>query len=211
MAVFIDYQNTYNGARDVFGWRYDHYTAGQVFPRRLGVLLVDRGRTVDSSRELTSVTVFRGEPSAAHSRSGQAACQRQVRFWAAQASVEPVTRPLKYYPVGVDRWGNRTWDGREKGIDVLIALKMVMGAMRDEYDTAVLVTTDTDLVPAMETVCELGKRCEVAAWQSRDGGRSRLSVPTRNVWCHWLSEADYHRVEDTTDYTRPQPGEPPSG
>ena len=210
VAVFVDYQNAYMGARHAFGWEHDHFTAGQVFPRRLGVLLTDRGRAVDPGRQLETVWVFRGEPSALHSKVGQAACQRQVRFWDAQASVEPVTRALKYYPAGSDRWGNVKWEGREKGIDVLIALTMVMGAMRDEFDVAVLVSADTDLVPALDTVHQLGKRCEVAAWQGRSGNRSRLSTPGHNLWCHWLKEHDYSMVQDTTDYTQPQPGEPPT-
>jgi uncharacterized LabA/DUF88 family protein len=209
VAVFIDYQNVYCGVRDAFGWRHGHYTLGQVFPRRLGLLLTQRGRSVDSARQLEKVMVFRGEPSAGYSRVGQAACQRQVRFWSAQGLVEPVTRPLKYYPVGSDASGQTRWEGREKGVDVLLALAMVMGAMRDEYDVAVLVSADTDLGPALETVCALGKRCEVAAWKPTVGYGSRLGASS-NVWCHWLTESDYRLVEDDTDYTRPQPGEPPT-
>ncbi len=209
VAVFIDYQNAYNGVRQAFGWEREHYTVGQVSPERLGLLLTDKGRAVDAARHLESISVFRGEPSARHSRAGQAACQRQVRFWKAQRNVTPITRPLKYFPVATDRFGNTTWEPREKGIDVLIALTMAVGALRDEYDVAILVSADTDLVPALELGCELGKRCEVATWQGRSNNRSRLSIPGRNLWCHWLAEKDYRLVEDTTDYTRPQPGDPP--
>lgn len=116
VAVFIDYQNTYKSVRNAFGWDHEHFTVGQVFPRRLAVLLTDRGRCVDPQRQLETVRVFRGEPSARHSTVGQAACQRQVRFWNAQASVEPVTRPLKYYRVGFDKAGEAVWEPREKGI-----------------------------------------------------------------------------------------------
>lgn len=207
VAVFIDYQNCYMGVREAMGWRRAPFTVGQVYPRRLAILLSDRGRSVDPSRRVEAVRVFRGEPSAAHSPKGQAACQRQVRYWGAQANVIPVTRPLKYYEVTAPG-GKVVWEPREKGIDVLIALQMVMGAHNDDYDVAILVSADTDLVPAVETVLELGKRCEVAAWQSRITHRSRLSVPGQNVWCHWLDEHDYRLVEDPTDYTRPQPGEP---
>ncbi len=49
--------------------------------------------------------VFRGKPSPRHSPKGQAACQRQVRFWHAQECVEAVTRPLKYYPTERDHGG----------------------------------------------------------------------------------------------------------
>jgi hypothetical protein len=96
------------------------------------------------------------------------------------------------------------WEAREKGIDVLIALSMVVGAMRDEYDVAVLFSADTDLLPALEKVIELGKRCEVAAWTSPNGARSRLSLSGPNLWCHWLNETDYDMLEDPTDYALPQ-------
>lgn len=201
VAVFIDYQNVYHGVREAFGG--SHFTDGQVEPGRLGVKLTDLGRPVDPARQLGYVKVFRGEPSAKHSRSGQAACHRQVSRWNAQAGVKCITRPLKYYRTGTLPNGTPTYEAQEKGIDVLLALHLVMGAMRDEYDVAVLVTADSDLIPAVETVFELGKRCEVAAWQGRSGRRSRLTLASRNLWCHWLDYHVYQLVADPTDYTQP--------
>ncbi|MGH2689638.1 MAG: hypothetical protein ACRDKW_12650, partial [Actinomycetota bacterium] len=63
-----------------------------------------------------------------------------------------------------------------------------------------------DLAPAVETVLDLGKRCEVASWQARETNRRRLSLPGRRVWCHWLDRREYELVADSTDYTKPQPG-----
>lgn len=209
VAVFIDYQNTYMGARRAFGLNGVDFVQGQIYPLRLGIAVTQLGRQVDATRDLESVHVFRGEPSSLHSPKGLAACQRQVRFWQAQNLVNPVTRPLKYY---VDEWdsgGQPTkWKAQEKGIDVLIALKMVTGANHDEYDVAVLMSADTDLIPAIEQVLDAGKRVEVAAW---DGSRvrSRLSLPHQNIWCHWFDKSWYSRLNDPTDYTVPQPGEPP--
>lgn len=200
VAVFIDYQNAYKGARESFGLDSDHFTSGQIFPRRLGLLLTDRNRHLDAGRTLERVEVFRGEPSTKHSPKGQAAAQRQRRYWEAQERVHPCTRPLKYYPSGYDAAGNRRFSPREKGIDVLIALHMVMGAMRNEYDVAVLMSGDTDLLPAVETVIELGKVCEVASWTNR----FPLKLRSRRLWCHWLQRKDYDFVADPTDYTMPQ-------
>ena len=119
----------------------------------------------------------------------------------------PVTRPLKYYPDETDRRGQATkWKAQEKGIDVLIALAMVKGALADTYDVAVLVSADTDLLPAVEQVLEARKRVEVAAWDGQR--RSRLSLPGGKLWCHWLNRDWYSRLHDPTDYTSPQPGEP---
>jgi uncharacterized LabA/DUF88 family protein len=211
LKVFVDYQNTYMRARATFGDSGPNpYTFGQIFPRRLGVLLRMKGAVLDPTRDLSEVRVYRGEPDARHSPTGQAACQRQLRFWAAQAAVLPVTRPLNYRAVAWDGEGRPAqWEAREKGIDVLLAIDMVMGAFRDEYDTAVVVSADTDLVPAVEAVLALGKRVEVASWRPDVGWGSRLSIPGRNLWCHWLDRVDFGRVRDDTDYTRSVAGEPP--
>jgi uncharacterized LabA/DUF88 family protein len=208
VAVFIDYQNAYMGARRAFSLGSD-FTNGQFYPRRLGVALAHLGRTVDPKRELHTVQVFRGEPSSAHSPKGLAACQRQVRYWQAQRCVEPVTRPLKYYSEWNPRRRDYDWQAREKGIDVLIALAMVTGAHADAYDVAILMSADSDLLPALEQVMDAGKRVEVATWDG-PGSRSRLSLPGKNIWCHWLDRQWYDRLHDPTDYTLPQADEPPT-
>jgi len=48
----------------------------------------------------------------------------------------------------------------EKGVDVQIAVDLLVGAYEDLYDTAVLISSDTDLIPAMEKVKKLGKEVE---------------------------------------------------
>jgi len=48
----------------------------------------------------------------------------------------------------------------EKGVDVKIAVDMLSGAYENSYDTVVLVSSDTDLVPAVRKVRGLGKRVE---------------------------------------------------
>lgn len=50
----------------------------------------------------------------------------------------------------------------EKGVDVNIAVDMVLGAVRDEYDHAFLLSADADYVPAIRAVQEIGKRVLVA-------------------------------------------------
>lgn len=212
LCVFIDYQNTYKRARACFGnaTTENDFTFGQIFPRRLGVLLRQRAEEAGKPRELTEVRVYRGEPDAMRSRVGQAACQRQVRFWRAQAAVEPFTRPLNYRPIKWEGAVPTDWEVREKGIDVMIAVDMVRGALADEYDVAVLMSADTDLLPAAEAVLEAGKWLEFAAWRPDVGYASHLRIDGRQTWCHHLRRDDFERVSDRTDYTRPVPGEPPT-
>ncbi|MBI2124096.1 MAG: NYN domain-containing protein [Candidatus Wildermuthbacteria bacterium] len=49
---------------------------------------------------------------------------------------------------------------REKGTDVKIAVDLVIGAADDLYDTAIVVSSDTDLIPAVQYVKYKGKRIE---------------------------------------------------
>lgn len=156
-----------------------------------------RGRKVDAARQLEVVRVFRGTPSPKHSPIGQAACRRQINAWQAQDHVEVVTRPLRYYRDGT-RGGVAHYSAREKGIDVMIALSIVLGAIRDEYDTGILCSADTDLIPAIEEARRLGRHFEVAAWAPDDGYASRLSLP--GLWCHFLRRRDYEIVADRADY-----------
>jgi hypothetical protein len=205
VMVFIDHQNAYMRARESFGTSHaDPYTLGQIHPHRLGLLLNARGRAVDGARELVQVRVYRGQPEARRNPAGHAACRRQVGLWAAQAGVVPCLRPLRYLATAWNRNGRAiTWEAREKGIDVLLAIDMVVGAIRDDYDVAVLVSEDTDLLPAVEAVFERGKEVEAASWRPDKRWTPRLTLPDRNLWCHWLRSADFDRVRDDTDYTRP--------
>jgi uncharacterized LabA/DUF88 family protein len=57
----------------------------------------------------------------------------------------------------VDREG--IWE--EKMVDVLIASDMVYLAAKNEYDTAILVTADNDLVPAIQRVKNLNHKVEL--------------------------------------------------
>ena len=55
----------------------------------------------------------------------------------------------------------------EKGVDVKIATDLVALAYRDEYDTAVLVSGDGDLAPAVTEVRSVGRVVENAIPRAR--------------------------------------------
>lgn len=50
-------------------------------------------------------------------------------------------------------------DGKfhEKGVDVQIAVDIVRGAIKNEYDKCFLISSDTDLLPAIQTAKDEGK------------------------------------------------------
>jgi len=94
---------------------------------------------------------------------------------------------------------------RGKGIDVALAIDLVVMAITGEFDIGVLMSTDTDLKPALEAIPSLARgkqypRCEVAAWSVPGGHSRRLSVPGEQIWCHWLDGEDFLAVADSRDY-----------
>ncbi len=49
---------------------------------------------------------------------------------------------------------------KEKGTDVKIAIDLIIGAVDDIYDTAILVSSDTDLIPAIRYIKYKHKKTE---------------------------------------------------
>lgn len=49
---------------------------------------------------------------------------------------------------------------REKGTDVRIAIDLVVGAIDNYYDTAILISSDTDLIPALKYIKYKRKKIE---------------------------------------------------
>jgi len=48
----------------------------------------------------------------------------------------------------------------EKGVDVLIAVDLLVGAYENLYDTAILISSDTDLIPAIKKARTMKKKIE---------------------------------------------------
>jgi len=67
----------------------------------------------------------------------------------------------------------------EKGVDVQLAVEMIRFARQDRYDIAYLVSSDTDLAPAVEEVKALGKRVQYVG--TANGQSFGLSVVSDDV------------------------------
>lgn len=55
---------------------------------------------------------------------------------------------------------------REKGVDVQIAIDLVIGAVENSYDTAIIVSSDTDLLPAIRYIKTKGKTVEYVGFSN---------------------------------------------
>lgn len=76
-----------------------------------------------------------------------------------------ITRPVKV--IRKDLWV-------EKGVDLALAIDMLVNAFRDLFDTAVLVSGDEDFAPLLAEIKRLRKRVEVAAFESEIGRELKI-------------------------------------
>ena len=68
----------------------------------------------------------------------------------------------------------------EKGVDVRLAVEMIRLAREDKYDIAYLLSSDTDLVPAVEEVQSLGKKVQyVGIAKGQSFGLTKVSDDVR--------------------------------
>lgn len=197
VAVFIDAQNVYRCARDCFFTRQSPAHVGQIAPCVLGQFLCGQRNPHQSSsttRTLTQVRIYTGRPDSSLDPRTYAAHMRQCAAWE-RAGAVVIHRTLRY----PGNWPKTR--AEEKGIDVQLAIDFVAGAFDDEYDTGIVCSTDTDLLPALEFVATRYRRkhVETAAWQS-EGWRSELRLRNPATWCHRLALADYEAVRDPVDY-----------
>jgi len=196
LALFIDYQNAYKGARTALGvGDEDSHIHGQFDPVELARLLARRQPSYHGARlrQITQVSIYRGLPGASHDSVGYGATRRQIAKWRASCptgttpQLDIHLRPLDY----------SLGSPREKGIDVLLALDLAFGAANDDFDVVMLFSGDSDLLPALERAHSFGVSCETVSWQ---GGRRHLPRKPFISWEHKLTELDYSDVEDVTDY-----------
>jgi len=201
VVAFLDWQNVYKGAREAFCTQQAPHWQGQVDPVALAEHLAG-----DSpfDRHLHQVRIYRGQPDASLDPKGYAASSRQAAAWRRSPLVHITMRALRY-PQG---WPARSRIGerpQEKGIDVALAIDFVVMAVRRDFDVGILMSTDTDLKPALEAVAQLtatqGTRAEVAAWSAPGRLNRRLAIRSRNLYCHWVGKDIYDQIADATDYS----------
>lgn len=69
---------------------------------------------------------------------------------------------------------------REKGIDVKLATDLIVGAVDDKYDIAVIVSSDSDIIPAIDWVRKrVKKKVEYIGFSIIDKGyRNKSTMPS---------------------------------
>ncbi|MBD3228735.1 MAG: NYN domain-containing protein [Candidatus Lokiarchaeota archaeon] len=87
------------------------------------------------------------------------------------------TRSVKVSPTGIKK---------EKRIDVLMAVDMIASAFEISYDTILLVSGDSDFIPVIVKLLELGKNVEI--WSFKDLLSSQLKEVAGLNNCHYIDD-----------------------
>jgi uncharacterized LabA/DUF88 family protein len=136
-VAFVDGQNLYRSAKAAFGYHYPNYDV-----HALASVLCAR-----QDWQLRQVRFYTGVPDAADNPFWN-------HFWNAKFAqmgrqgVHVFSRPLRYRNETVRLPEGREVTllvGREKGVDVRLALDVVRLAHRQEYDVALIFSQDQDL------------------------------------------------------------------
>lgn len=140
VLVFIDAQNLYFRCREHFGWPWLH-------PRRLAEALVqeDRLRYGSQSHVLAGVGLYTGIHDPNRRPREHARMERRLDAYRNQ-EIHVASIPLRYDSDG---------RGREKGIDVRIALDLTRLGSKGLYDVAIIASEDSDLDEAAKDVYRL--------------------------------------------------------
>ena len=191
VAVLIDYQNAHFTPHEIWCDEDSPKHLCLIHPLKLAELLVARRA---GGGELVAVRVFRGKPLARLQPTAAKYSDRQADEWEKDPRVVIRRRTLRY----PRNFGEEDCIDKpqEKGVDVELAVTLVAAAIRKEFDSVIVVSHDTDLLPAIELAHEVGAHVEVAAWGS-DG--HRLRGPGIR-YCHILNETDFVAVRDLRDY-----------
>ena len=196
LTLFIDAQNTYLNAKEMFFPEGSSSPNGQFDPWKLGELIASRRGPDGEQSVLHSVRIYTGRPDPRRASKTYAAHMKQCAAWETSGT-KVITRPLRY-PRG---WPRER--AQEKGVDIALAIDFVTKAIEPEYDVGVIMSTDTDLLPALEFVrgrTEV-RQTAVAAWRSQ-GRHRRLTLRYPSLWCYWLDRDDYDAVADLAGYAR---------
>ena len=198
-VAFFDGQNLFHAARAVFGSTYPDYDPTAI----AGAVCRIKGWGLVQARFYTSVPSERVDPF-------------WQAFWTAKLEamrrrgVHVSWRELHYHTEWVTLPDGGTVHvrcGREKGIDVRIALDMVRLALSDGYDVALLFSQDQDLAEAAAEVREISSAqqrwIKVASAYPWSASFQHTRGVNGTEWVR-MEEETYAACVDHRDY-RPHP------
>ena len=159
VMIFLDWGYIIAGTRD-------HQEDGPVDIKKLALKLAGK-------RRLIRTYVYDGKIESPPNQNWRERQQNQQRF----------ASSIAYAPYVEIRWGRLQLSDngppRQKGVDVLLSLDMLRFALKDNYDTAILVSGDGDYADIVRMVKDEGRTVEV---MTIPGSRAFSLVEAADLW-----------------------------
>lgn len=150
VMAFFDGQNLFNAAKEAFCYMYPNYDPLKLANEICSI----------KGWNLSGIRFYTGMPDCAID-------SKHHNFWAKKLAVMGTrgiisfTRPLRYKQdlIYLSN-GNATMGkvGREKGIDIRIALDMVRFTLENKFDVALVFSQDQDFSEAVKEIVSIAKR-----------------------------------------------------
>ena len=202
-AVFVDGQNLYRSAKDAFGYPYPNYDVMSLARKACEL--------AGSCFLCSSPRFYTGVPDKDDDPMWNAFWSRKLLAIAHQGVVV-FSRPLRYRNEVIDFGHGGTAErriGREKGIDVRIALDLVSLAVERAYDVAIVLSQDQDLSEAAKDIKKIAQGQGrfvrvVSAFPWREGFYRGMNDKGINGtdWIR-IGRGDYDSCIDPRDYRDP--------
>lgn len=193
-VVFFDGQNVFHTAKELWGHSFPNYD-----PLALSRLVCAR-----ESWRLHEVRFYTGVPSNKYDARWHGFWSRKIAHMG-QQGVFCFTRQLRYHQEEVvlgDGSRHAIHIGREKGIDIRIALDVIRLAQARVFDVAVIFSQDSDLSEVAAEIRRLARDqnrwVKMASAFPYDAKRPRRGID-RTDWLP-ISRAEYDSCLDPTDY-----------
>lgn len=205
--MYVDGFNFYHAVKDLgqSHLKWMSYT-------RLARILINRGETVELVKVFSAFAAFKPGSAARH-KVYHAAVEAEGAEWVMGQFKEKTLRCTK-------PGCGHVWKGHEeKETDVNIALHLLCDCNDDKIDVAYLLTTDSDLTPAVQTVIQRGCPVELVTVSTPGRGHCKELLAT----CHRKAKVNTKMVEacvmereilgpsGVVVATRPSEYDPPSG
>jgi len=150
--AFVDGQNLYHAAKDAFGYTYPNYD----------VRALAEAVCAAQGWRLGGVSFYTGYPANTDNSFWHAFWQNKLLAMT-RSGIQCFSRALRYRNERVrlsDGSEHTILVGREKGIDVRLALDVIRSALRDEYDVALIFSQDQDLSEVADEIRAIAsERC----------------------------------------------------
>lgn len=193
--IYVDGQNLFHHAKSAFGHSYPNYD----------IKLLAEHCCVQQTWQLNSIVFYTGIPDPLENL-------RWYRFWVAKQrqmgrqGIQCVTRTLRYIDEIVTLEDGTHYSvrvPREKGIDVRIAVDIIRGALRRDYDVALVFSQDQDLAEVAREIREIareqGRWIKIASAYPYEAGKGTRKGINHTDWIP-IKQADYDACLDTYDY-----------